>query len=389
MNFSQKTISKKKRCMLKGKLRQRGFDKWRFFCNGRSQTTGEERLFFLELYLLNPGISPGIPCFEFKKNSSVSAAELQNALTGSGAPDAIKDTPRAVSSYGAVRAGILGQNGKTVVNFFPAEAFNPLYKSFDFTVGPCSFSNGGLKGGVTLSSEENLLHPEYFCDSGMISWNLLYEQLIGFTKGFSGKKQQWFPDGCKTVFRGSFSVDDELYTVVPDKSFGYMDRSWGGSYDPSWFHISAAEMTSIITGRKLKNSCFAVQGCYTNRLSVVSMLEDRSFVFNAGVKSHKYFVTWECTQIPEDTDEEKLHWSVSVHDRNTVIDIDLFSKTDELCMGMYEIPSGGRLLQVLRSGSADGEIRYYNKIKKNLELIEHAHISNAVCEFGAMEKPGK
>ena len=54
----------------------------------------------------------------------------------------------------------------------------------------------------------------------------------------------------------------------------------------------------------------------------------------------------------------------------------------------YESPAGGRkVLKLLGGGTGTGEIRLYKQIKKNLELIEHATVTNAVCEFGNIELP--
>ena len=53
-----------------------------------------------------------------------------------------------------------------------------------------------------------------------------------------------------------------------------------------------------------------------------------------------------------------------------------------------ELPEGNRrLLKVLSGGTGTGEIRLYKRIRKNLELIEHAHIASAICEYGQEELP--
>ena len=79
-----------------------------------------------------------------------------------------------------------------------------------------------------------------------------------------------------------------------------------------------------------------------------------------------------------------------MHDRNTVMDIDIFCNTDDMFVRDYESPAGGRkVMKVLGGGTGSGELRLYHYVKKNLELIEHVTVTKAVCEFGNFEFPEK
>ena len=52
-------------------------------------------------------------------------------------------------------------------------------------------------------------------------------------------------------------------------------------------------------------------------------------------------------------------------------------------MRNIEYPEGGRkLMKLIAGGDGTGEIRLYKCLRKDLELIEHARIGNALCEFG-------
>ena len=54
-----------------------------------------------------------------------------------------------------------------------------------------------------------------------------------------------------------------------------------------------------------------------------------------------------------------------------------------MCVCTYEsLQKSGHILKILESGNATGEIRIYKNLKKNIELIEHAQISNAVYGYG-------
>ena len=90
--------------------------------------------------------------------------------------------------------------------------------------------------------------------------------------------------------------------------------------------------------------------------------------------------------MPADSEGEKLHWSVSIHRKKIVIDIDIFARTSQMLVRDYELPQGGKkLLKVLGGGNGYGEIKIFKKVKKNLELLEHANILNAVCDFGNID----
>ena len=48
---------KKNRFMLRGAMKKNGFDMWRHSFTGYNKLTGEIRSFFIEFYIVNPGIS--------------------------------------------------------------------------------------------------------------------------------------------------------------------------------------------------------------------------------------------------------------------------------------------------------------------------------------------
>ena len=52
-------------------------------------------------------------------------------------------------------------------------------------------------------------------------------------------------------------------------------------------------------------------------------------------------------------------------------------------MRNIEYPEGGRkLMKLIADGDGTGEIRLYKCLRKAPELIGHARIGNALCEFG-------
>ena len=242
-------------------------------------------------------------------------------------------------------------------------------------------------GHLDISPEDLQEHPEYLCDSGMINWDLHYEIRRSFEKGYSSKVYSWLATGVRAVFAGSITIDGKVYNVIPKKSFGYIDRNYGKNNSYPWLHLSSSNLTSIITGKTLQESAFAVQGIYNDRVSVIVDFEGNQVVFEANKGLSSYEAHWNFTQSPENDSQEKLHWTISVHNKKYVIDIDVFCIAPLMFVRSFELPEGKRnILKVLSGSTGTGEIRLYKRIHKNLELIEHAEIAGALCEFGQKEE---
>ena len=122
----------------------------------------------------------------------------------------------------------------------------------------------------------------------------------------------------------------------------------------------------------------------------VLIAEDKQLGLFPADKKKKFSITYNCLEMPDDEDGIKLHWTVSVHNKEYVIDIDVFCRTEEMLVRDYESPAGERkVLKVLAGGTGTGELRLYKKIRKNLEVLEHLNFTGAVCEYGNFEYPEK
>ena len=367
---------------LHGNLRRNGYDRWRYFFTGQNKNNGEERGFYIELFVMNPGLTPKEPTFCFHESLPDSDQQIQAVLTGNYTQDTTEKQP----SYVVVRAGEYGDTHKQVNNFFPAEALQLSKKKQSVTIGDCFFSDTVLQGKSYLSYNDAETRREFFSDPGFISWNLKYRQVFDAGQSLTQKNSSWNASGVKSLFSGTMTVDGTDYIVTPQASSGYIDRGWGHTYPDPWLHLSSNTLTSIINGKKLLKSSFAVQGVYNGKLCAYINLEGRTLFFNPKSILRRYKSTWECTETPEDNEGKKIHWSASIHDRDYVIDIDLFCSISELFVRSYEMPDGqSRLLKVLSGSTATGEIRLYKTVRRTVELLEHATVSNAVCEYGVPE----
>ena len=147
-------------------------------------------------------------------------------------------------------------------------------------------------------------------------------------------------------------------------------------------------MTSVITGKLLEKSSFAVHGVYKDKVSIVSILEDKKIEFAADLSKRAYKSIYDCSTITDSVDGDKLHWTISASNKQYIVDIDVFCIASDLFVRTLELPNGKRKVIKFVSGkSSSGEIRMYKNNRSNLELIEHAHLADCLCEFGSLEVP--
>lgn len=376
--------------VLRGKLRHNGFERWRYSFVGTHKTTGEERSFFIELYLVNPSVSPKEPVLAQKSRLSLSENDLQYALAGTSSAQNAASEVVVQPSYVLVKAGMFGASGKQLNAFFAANQLAWHKNEAEFVVANCVFGADQISGGIRIASQEIREHPELLCGSGVMDWNVHFEKLISSAPLYKKNGRVWIASGAKASFAGTVHIDGSEYTVTPRKSSGYIDRSWGSTLNAPLLHISSSNLTSIITGQPLVKSCFSIAGEYDGALKLYVNLEGEELQIHKKALFDKLHEIHDCSAMPPDADGEKLHWTVSVHRKRLVIDVDIFCKTAEMFVRDYEAPEGERkLLKVLGGGTGFGEIRIYKKMGKDLELLEHAHVADALCEYGTIDQVGK
>ena len=372
--------------LLKGKFRRSGFENWRYVFTGISKATGEQKTFFIELYYVNPQISPGEAVIAQKTRSKISDSELQYALAGTlAAKEAVEDE-KFVPSYVLLKAGFLGENSRLFNCFYPAEKLSFVKSEQSFKLENCFFGKDFLSGKVEVTAEELLKKPELLCSAGSMKWNLHFEKTVESGPLFKSSRNVWIPLGAKTVFAGIVELNGTEYTVVPRSSSGYVSKGWGERPCENFFHISSSNLTSMIYGKSLGKSCSCVEGEFEKKLTGFIQIEDRRMILSGKGLFNKYTEIHSCSQMPVDADGEKLHWCVSFHKKKLVIDIDIYCKTSRMLVRNYELPEGGRtLLVICGGGTGFGEIKVFKKVKNNLELLEHASVMDALCDFGSVD----
>ncbi len=373
---------------LTGAKKKFGINFWRFTFHGTQEGTGAEQMFFIELEMINPFLSPTQTVLGFTPHVKISENDLQYALAGTSSAQQLEIEEKITPSYCVIRVGMLGNNSKQLCYYFPIKNATFQNKPFSIQIDNKFFTDKRTGGFISISEEYKTAHPECLCDSGYVKWDISYEIQKSFTEGYAKDNNNWFPCGLKTEYAGRISFDGTDYIIDSQKNIGYMERYYGSSLPETWFHLSCVNMTSLISGKHLFNSSFATQGIFDDKLSFVGVFEELNIIFGAHKPKKTHFI-WSCVQMPEkdNPDSNLLHWSVSFDNKNWVVDLDIFCKITELFNRSVECPSGSRkVLHLLEGATGYGEIKLYKRIGESLEQIEHAELSKVTCEFGQTEE---
>lgn len=337
-------------------IKKLGFVRWRYIFNAQNTFSGDRKSFFIELYVVNPYLSPDQVVWsdfhavhEFKDESQLFMSE---------------ETP-SPHSYVSIRVGQYGAEGGLVQKFFPANSLVISKTALDVADG-------------AFHLEGNVLTGTFVDDGEAVSWKLQIEKICQFIPGKMQKDMYWGVPAVRGYFSGELDFCGESYRVEQGLSFGFIDKLWGKDYPYPFFHLSCSHISSIISGKPLPNAEFALQGIYSNSFAIFAEIDSIKFS-RSRVKNKPNF---NCVVM-----ENKLHWTISVPFNHYLIDIDVFCPSDQMAVRSYTCPSNPmEELQVLGGASGTGELRLYRKIKKKrLELIEHATLLDVRCEYGGRE----
>lgn len=366
--------------MLKGPLAYHGYDWWWHSFTAQDAETGEDRPFFIEFFVINPGISEEKPVF----------GQLpQNQEEGKR------------PSYLMVKAGSWGEDHSQLHRFFSVRDVLISHEvPYRIVAKDCLASETELKGSIHITKEEAEAHPEWMCDAGDLSWDLAIDKQIAFNVGYgaSGPMRKaeafamyWHAEGMKSAFSGTVEYNGRKYNVTPEKCYGYADKNWGRDFTSPWVWLSSNCLISRLTGKKLENSVFDIGGGrpkiyfvpLNRRLLGVFFHEGKEYDFNFS-KVHLHVKTDFSFEELEDT----VHWTVRQENIHAVMETEVFCKKKDMLLINYEAPDGSKKHNRLwNGGNGWGTVRLYEKTKEGLVLIEDAEASHIGCEYGEYGEP--
>lgn len=387
MATTEKKQLKDNKFGLTGSKKKLGINYWRFVFNAIEDNSGAEQMFYIEFEMINPWLSPDEVVLGFKPRVKISADDLQYALAGTQSAKSFDTETQVQPSYCAIRVGMFGNSSKQLCYYFPIKQVKFNNKPFEIIIDNKTFTEDTISGFLSVSEEDINAHPEYLCNSGYAKWDITYSPVKTTIDGYNNNNLRWFPAGLNTRFAGKINFDGNDYSIDSRRSSGYMERLWGKDLPETWFHVSSSTLTSAISGKTLFDSSFSIKGIFEDKVSFLGSFGDLEIQFIAN--SSKFNTVWDCSQMPQSEDESQnlLHWSVSLDNKNWVVDVDVFCKIKEMFNRNLELPVGFRkVMNMLQGGTGTGELKLYKKIGNTLEQIEHAQLAKVICEFGHTEE---
>lgn len=364
--------------MLKGPLAARGYDWWWHNFTGYNRKTGEEKTFFVEYFVCNPALGREMPVLgQLPKNRAI----------------------HRKPSYALIKAGAWGRDGKQIHNFYPISRLSHGDTILNIRIGNCLLTETRLTGRCSVTREEADGHPEYMCDAGTMEWDLRINKEIAYHVSYGASdlfrklnafEMFWHAEGIKTGYGGTVILDGEVYDVVPGKSYGYADKNWGRDFTSPWLWLSSCDLTSRISGRKLKNSAVELGG---GSPKVFGAALDRKLLggiyYEGKMYDYNFSKFWTGAQTAFRFYEgEHFHtWKVRAVNRESEMEMIVKCPREEMLLIHYESPDGEkRHNRLWNGGTGEGRIRLYKRQGNRRSLIDDIEIRHTGCEYGEYDE---
>ena len=350
-----------------------GYDWWWHSFVATHAVTGELKPFYIEYYVINPGLWKGKIVF---------GQQIENQLN------------HKKPCYAMLKVGTWGEGKVQLHNFYNIPDFHASTRILDCSIGINKLTDTYLTGAVNVSKQECDLYPERMSDAGSMQWNLTIDKRVKFDVGFGSSKlmnllgafqMYWHVEGMKCRLKGEVIFNNEKYLVQPETSYGYQDKNWGKDYTNPWIWLNCNNFRSKLTNIEVDASldlgggCPKVFGVALQRRILTAFYYKGEFIeFNFSKfwkKSHQNFSTHE--------DEKYFYWDVISDDKKHRIEVHF--KCDKLKMLFvnYESPKGEKNHNKLwNGGHAEGTVKFFRKKSKELKLIDELEGFLGGCEYG-------
>lgn len=366
--------------MLHGSHTKHGYVRWWHSFTGVCPDSGEVRTFFVEYFVINPGLGSDRPILgqhpHFRKRGMK-------------------------PSYVMVKAGVFpgdaGDDGRELHTFYPITslkvATNPLYVQIE----DCSFSEHHISGFVDVTEIE-AKHRPLMTDAGCMEWDLKMHKAIAchtgviasrFFTALNALDSFWHGEGIRTFFSGTVTLDGVTYKVTPEHSHGYADKHWGRNFNSPWLQFASGQLTSARTGKPLKHSALAIDGCcprflclpLKRKLMIQLTYTGEDFEYNFARPSLLSRCKWKV----KETNKRYL-WQIKAQNKTSLIKISCSCMKEQMMPLRYESPDAIVHKNPLLGGTAgNGVVEIYRRLPGGLELIDRLTIENGFCEYQKSE----
>ncbi len=361
-----------------GSLAKKGYVRWYHSFQGTAKESGQKRTFFIEYLIINPAQGGNRPVLGqhpyFKKRGMK-------------------------PSYVMVSAGVLpskeGENGLQLNVFYPITSLRVTKSPFVFQAEDAFYSENHISGIIDVSEEE-ARHRSLMTDAGCMEWDLEVHKAVACHTGFIANPfftalgaltSFWHGEGIRSFFQGSVLLDGILYEVEPESCYGYADKHWGRDYPKPLLRLSCCHLTSQRTGRELKHSVLAVDGCcpkflcfpLRRRLLIQFTYMGEDFEFHFARPRTLSRCKWKVKET-----NKRFVWHIKARNKNALIKISLNCRKEQMTELLYENPNGELSYMPLLCGSLGvGTIELYRREGESLQLLDTLTAADALCMYQA------
>ncbi|MCG8700029.1 MAG: tocopherol cyclase family protein [Bacteroidales bacterium] len=349
-----------------------GYDWWWHSFVATNEKTGELKPFFIEYYVINPGLFNG------------------EIVLGQ-APEH-KEKGRK-PCYAMMKVGAWGEDKAQLHNFYPISDFYAAKYTLDCRIGENTLTETALKGEVFVS-EEDSKRPEMMTDAGSMKWDLKVEKELEFDVGYGSGNlfnksnafaMYWHVQGMRSKYSGEIIFNGEKYIVYPETSYGYQDKNWGGDYTNPWIWLNCNNFISKKTNERVDASFDLGGGCP----KIFGISIDRriltAFYYKGKFIEFNFSKFWKKVNQKFDIreDEKYVYWDVVSENSKYRIEVNFRCEKSKLLLVNYENPAGEKNHQKLwNGGHAEGTLKFYKKEWNGLKLIDELEGKLGGCEYG-------
>lgn len=364
--------------MLRGALAKKGYMRWWHSFSGIAPETGNTRTFFVEYFIINPALGGDEPILGQHPYCKKRGLKPSYVMIKAGAfPDS------------------QGNPGKQLHMFYPINSLKVATNPLILNIEDCFYSENHIYGFVDVNEEESR-HRSLMTDSGYMEWDLeVYKAVACHTGPIAGPifsalnalDTFWHGEGIRTFFRGKVTLDGITYDVQPDSSYGYADKHWGRSFNRPWLQFASARLTSERTGKELKHSALAIDGCcprflwfpLKRRLILQLTYTGEDFEYNFARPSTFSRCKWKVKET-----NKRVIWHIKAQNKSSVIKITGNCPKEQMMPLHYEGPDATKSRSPLLAGGVGiGTVQIYRRVaeSRQLHLIDTLAIDNALCEY--------
>jgi tocopherol cyclase len=363
----------KNRYQLTKRSSKNGYDWWWHSFVATNAQTGELKPFFIEYYVINPGLWKDKIILGQQKESKAK---------------------REKPCYAMLKVGTWGHDKIQLHNFYSISDFYASNKELNCKIGTNELYENKLFGEVHVSEHERDTFPELMSDAGSLKWDLTVEKDVYFDVGYGSSKlfnwlgafhMYWHIQGMRSKFSGELLFNNQRYIVNPETSFGYQDKNWGKDYTNPWIWLNCNNFKSKKTGKPVDASFDLGGGC--PKVFGISLPKRilTAFYYNGEFTEFNFSKFWKKSkqQFSTHEDDNFFYWNVVSENKNYKIDLKFRCEKSKLLKINYENPNGEKKHTKLWSGGhAEGSLVFYKKEDGNFRIIDELEGSLGGCEYG-------